>query len=190
MEPQTGGNYWQGDQNQPELNNISPPPKPQQTLTSDSSEEYITRWQASEYVDHQRDASWFAGLVAIAALLIIVDVFFIRGYIFSILIIVMAITLIIYSRRPSRIIDYALNEEGILIGQRFRAFDEFRGFGVIQDGGLFCVRLLPVARFGQEVTVYFPEDQGEVIVDTLGAYLPMEDIHFDAVDRLLRRLRL
>jgi hypothetical protein len=39
------------------------------------------------------------------------------------------------------------------------------------------------------VSMYFAEEDGEKIVDILGARLPMEELHLDAIDRLMRRLR-
>jgi hypothetical protein len=50
--------------------------------------------------------------------------------------------------------------------------------------------LLPTKRFKPGTSVYFPEEAGEAIVDMLGARLPMEDLHLDVVDKVIRKLRI
>jgi len=50
--------------------------------------------------------------------------------------------------------------------------------------------LLPTKRFQPGVSVYFPEEAGEAIVDMLGVRLPMQELHLDAVDKIVRKLRI
>jgi hypothetical protein len=50
--------------------------------------------------------------------------------------------------------------------------------------------LLPTKRFKPGVSVYFPEEAGEAIVDMLGARLPMQEFHLDIIDKLVRKLRI
>ncbi len=109
---------------------------------------------------------------------------------FTILLVIMAIALIVYIRRAPRVLRYSLSGNGLHIDQQFHGFDEFRSFGILQEGSLFSIMLMPTKRFGQSLTIYFSEGEGEKIVDILGAYLPMEDLHLDIMDSLLRRLRL
>ena len=49
---------------------------------------------------------------------------------------------------------------------------------------------MPKRRFGTRVTVYFPESQGEQIVDMFGERLPMEQVKLDVLDKLVRFLRI
>jgi hypothetical protein len=185
MQPQNDDqNYWQADSGSAE-EQVSEVSQDSETLSLD-----VISWEASEYVDHHRDGAWFAGLIGVSLVLILVSVFVIKNYYFTLLIVVMTIAVVVYSQRPPRVMKYLLNEQGITIGQRFHAFEEFRSFGVIQDGAMYCVRLLPVGRFNQDATVYFAENDGEQIVDILGSVLPMENVQFDFVDHILRRLRL
>jgi len=192
MQPSDGHNYWQGEEEGSEHlasvadstpNNISP------ELEEDVLLEPVT-WEASEYIHHERDGLWFIVFLGITILLLALSIFLIQNYFFTALIVVMAVALLIYTRRPPKIIRYTLNDEGLQIGEQFHSFNEYRAFGVVGDGALYSVKLLPTARFGQEVTLYFSENEGERIVDILGAFLPMENLHLDLVDQLLRRLRL
>lgn len=86
--------------------------------------------------------------------------------------------------------NYSLSEEGLHIDNTLHRYADFKSFGVIRDGEEFSVMLIPRRRFQPGITVYFPEESGEDIVDVLGSRLPMRDLRLDAVDKLVRKLRL
>ena len=54
----------------------------------------------------------------------------------------------------------------------------------------YSIMLIPTKRFATGVSVYFPEELGERIIDLLGQRLPMENLKLDAIDILVRKLRL
>jgi hypothetical protein len=148
-------------------------------------------WSARETIDANKNGLWFVALIVVALILIAGDIFWIKEFTFSILVVVMVVVIILYSRRPSRVIDYTLSgEQGLYIGEKLYHFSEFKGFGLIQDQGQHSILLIPVKRFAAGVSVYFPEDVGEKIVDILGARLPMQNLKLDMIDVIVRKLRL
>ncbi len=192
MQPNTGQNYWQPQEDDtttvPPAQNVPQQPLTDSQLDIDPPFETIN-WEASESVHHEHDGMWFTGLIVIVLLLIGISVLM-QQWTFTALIIIMAIALVVYSRRPPRVLRYSLSSNGLHIDQQFRGFYEFKSFGILQEGNLFSVMLIPTKRFGQALTIYFDENQGEKIVDILGSYLPMQDLQLDMMDDLLRRLRL
>ncbi len=155
-----------------------------------TQEEEPVRWQAHEYIHQEKNTLWFVlfGIVVIA--LILLAIFVIQSITFAILIPVMAAALLVYSHRPPRMLNYTLSRQGLHINDRLYPFTDFKGFGVIRDGSEYSVMLIPVKRFLPGVSVYFPEEAGEAIVDMLGARLPMQELHLDFVDKLVRKLRI
>lgn len=147
-------------------------------------------WQAHEYIHHEKGFGWFLGFSVIVLLLIALAIFVIQSITFAILIPVMAAALVVYSHRPPRIMDYTLSRQGLHVNDHLYSFAEFKSFGVIHDGQEYSVMLVPTKRFRAGVTVYFPEEAGEAIVDMLGARLPMQELHLDVIDRLVRKLRI
>lgn len=146
-------------------------------------------WQASEYVHHEKQGAWFMALLGGALVLLALAIFVVQSITFSILIIVMTIALGVFAVRPPRIISYQLSSGGIQIDDKIVRFHDFRSFGIIQDGPLYSAMLIPNKRFGPAVNIYFPAENGEEIVDMLGAYLPMQHIELDFIDKLSRQLR-
>ncbi|MDO8336587.1 MAG: hypothetical protein Q7T74_07500 [Candidatus Saccharibacteria bacterium] len=190
MQPnsENGQNLWQPNQDV-----VQTPPTqsaPQATVEElqNSTFEPVS-WEASESIHHEHDGMWFIGLIIVVLSLVGISVWM-QQWSFTALIIIMTIALIIYIRRPPRVLRYNLSSNGLHIDQQFRGFDEFKSFGVLQEGNLFSIMLIPTKRFGQSLTIYFDEGAGERIVDILGAYLPMEDLRLDTMDVLLKRLRL
>lgn len=153
--------------------------------------EDAVHWSATEYIHEEKSPLWFVlfGIVALA--LIATDIFVWKSYTFSALVFVMALAVIILSRRPPRTIDYTLSgDQGLYVGEKLYHFSEFKSFGLIDDRGNNSIMLMPVKRLATGVFVYFPEEVGEEIVDILGARLPMEHLKLDIIDIVVRKLRL
>jgi len=194
-EPQ---NYWQNPETEQEVRPegqevpahdeaSAPTPLP----VEDTPDNPPVTWTAQEYVHMERSPIWFIIFVVVVLGLIAVDIFLLQSWTFSALVIVMAVALIIYIRRPPRMLTYALSPaQGLYVGERLYHFDEFKSFGLIQDGPHYSILLIPRKRFAPGVSVFFPDDAGERIVDILGQRLPMENLKLDVVDVIVRKLRL
>jgi hypothetical protein len=146
-------------------------------------------WTATEYIAKDHNAWWYVGLVAVAAAFGTLAVF-LKSWTFLILIILSAITLIVYTIRPPRKISYILNNKGLTEGKTEHPYENFRAFGILNEGKNFSAILIPKKRFGVSVKVYFPEGSGEAIVDALGARLPMEEVKLDFLDKIVNFLRI
>lgn len=192
-EPQ---NYWQ----QPEVPQNDPgqlPPEddqqrqPEPLSIEDTPDNPPITWAAQEYVHLDKGPWWFIIFALVVLGFIALDIFLLRSYTLSLLIVVMAIAVIVYIRRPPRTLTYALSpKQGLYVGEQLHSFEDFKAFGLIKDGDHHSIMLIPRKRFAPGVSVYFPEDAGERIVDILGQRLPMETLKLDAVDVLVRMLRL
>jgi hypothetical protein len=190
-------NYWEKpEEAQPEpasLEEVSFEGQAPQLSTPEASEpvDIPTTWTAQEYVHIDKSPLWFVVFAVVVLGLIAVDILFLKAYTFSVLVVVMAVAVIIYTRRPPRILTYALSaKQGLYVGERLYHFDEFKAFGLIKDGEHHSIMLIPRKRFSPGVSVYFPEEAGEQIVDILGQQLPMEDLKLDIIDVVVRKLRL
>ena len=146
-------------------------------------------WEASESVHHEKDALWFVGVLVVTAVFAIISIFLIKSWSFSILIIVMAIAVLVFAKRPPRIMQYVLTGNGIDVNGHHHSFTEFRAFGVVQDGPFHYITLLPTKRFMPAMDVYFPDENAEGIVDILGSKIPMQTIKPDLLDVFTKTLR-
>jgi hypothetical protein len=191
-------NYWKQDADQSESVDLTDTASDEsgeiESTQSDetaSSSEFHVNWTAHEYIDTDRSSLWYVGFIIVALAFIALDIFILKSYTFSAAIIVMAVTLLIYSRRPPREIQYTLSaDQGLFIGEQLYHFNDFKAFGIIRDGEHQSIMLIPTKRFSMGVSVYFPEEEGEKIVDILGKRLPIKQLKLDLIDSLVRRLRL
>lgn len=148
------------------------------------------RWQATEYIHQEKNTTWFIGFAIVLAAFMAVAILLMQSWSFAILLVVIAVVVVVLAKRPPRIMEYSLSEDGLHVGETLHKFGDFKSFGLIHDGQEFSIMLIPRRRLQPGITVYFPEEAGEDIVDVLGSRLPMRDLHLDAVDRLVRKLRL
>lgn len=168
------------------IDNQNPMPNPGSPI-----DDSPVRWTATEYLYQGKNRLWFVTFASVVALLIIFDILWMKSYTFSILVIVMSISLVIYTRRPPRQISYTLSvRQGLYIGERLYPFSEFKSFGLLQNNGNNSIFLTPVKRFSPGVSVYFPTKAGEQIVDIFGARLPMKTVKLDFMDIIVQKLRI
>ena len=146
-------------------------------------------WQASEFVHHEKSGVWFLALLGAATVLLLIDGFLIRSWTFGILIVVMAISLGVIARRPPRTLMYTLTSRSLQIDEKRFDLRDFHAFGVVQENAFYSIRLIPNKRFMPMVSVFFPPEYGEEIVDILGHTLPMENIKRDSIDKLVEKIR-
>lgn len=158
--------------------------------TTPAGSDEPVRWQAAEYIHHDKPVIWFVIFTIVVIALMAASIFLIDSITFTILIPVMAAALLVYSYRPPRTLDYTLSRQGLHINDTLYPFAEFKGFGVIHDGKEYSVMLIPVKRFKLGVSVYFPEAAGEQIVDLLASRLPMQELRRDLFDKIIHKLRI
>jgi hypothetical protein len=147
-------------------------------------------WVAHEYIHQEKGVLWFVLFALIILGFLATSIFLMKSWSFAALLAVIAVVVVVYSRRPPRELTYSLTDEGLTVDGKLHKFGNFKSFGVVRDGQEFSVMLIPVQRFQPSVTVYFPEEVGEEIVDILGSRLPMKDLKLDMVDHVVRLLRL
>ncbi|MBQ6130595.1 hypothetical protein IJI72_02835 [Candidatus Saccharibacteria bacterium] len=145
-------------------------------------------WEAEEYIQAEKNGGWYLGLVVVTAVLVLASVL-LRWWTFTVLIVLSAVALVIYAKRPPRMLHYSLTSKGLSEGNRLYSYEDFRSFGVLMEGAKPAIVLTPRKRFSPRVTVYFPEERGEEIVDAFGAKLPMGEVKLDFLDKVVKMLR-
>lgn len=155
-----------------------------------AGEEEAVRWQATEYIQRDKDMRWYIIFAVVTAALVALAIFLIRSWTFAVLIPVMAAAIVVMAKRPPMVHSYTLSRKGLHIDDQLHSYNEFREFGLVVDDDQHSIMLIPRKRLRPGVTVYFPEEAGEAIVDTLAARLPMKQIKLDPLDKLVRFLRI
>ena len=152
------------------------------------NDKVIVQWEGEEYVTREKNAGWYVGLAIVTVVLILFSVL-LRWWTFTVVVILAVVALVLYTVRPPRKIKYALTRRGMREGERSYLYADFKSFGVEMENGHYAIVLIPRKRFSPRTRVYFPKEMGEVIVDTFGARLPMEEVKYDILDRLVKWLR-
>ncbi len=163
---------------------------PAQEPTPNIDENQVVRWQAAEYIHRDKDAVWYIVFTVVVLVLMALAFFLFKSITFVILIPVMAAALVVYSRRPPVQLEYTLSRKGLHVNDRLYEYDQFKEFGLLHGDDQNSILLVPRARFKPGVTIYFPDEVGEAVVDMLAARLPMHEAQIDLIDRLIKKLRI
>ena len=149
----------------------------------------IVNWEAEEYLQRKKGAGWYVGFVIVVLALVALSVV-LKWWTFTALVVLSAVALLLYAVRPPRKLHYSLSSKGLSEGNNLYNYEDFKSFGMLQDGDKFAIILTPRKRFSPRVTVYFPQESGEEIIDAFGMRLPMEEVKLDFLDKIVRMLRI
>lgn len=168
-------------------------PVPEGAVTEDEleqmrAEEVAFSWQASEYVHHIKGAGWYAALFGITAVLVIVMAV-LKFWLTIALFLVMAGAIVVYARKPPRLLTYELTPEGITIEGKVYPYAYFRSFTVFSDANWHSIELEPSRRFMPPISLLFQEQDFEAIVSHLELHLPLIDREPDMIEKLTRYVR-
>lgn len=146
-------------------------------------------WTASEFISHEKDAGWYAKLVAASLVISILVYLLTRDVVSTGVILFVCATLGVYANRQPRQLPYSVSSAGVDIGDKHYGYDEFRSFAVMSEGAFSSIALLPLKRFAPLTTIYFAPDDEEKIIAILSQALPYEERSHDMIDRLMQRIR-
>lgn len=149
----------------------------------------LVNWEAREYIVREKNTGWWIGFAVVVVALCVVAIL-IGQWLFLAVIVLAAISLVLHVTRKPRTLHYSLSKDGLSEGNNLYSFGDFRSFGILSENNHYSLVLTPKKRFGMRVTVFFPETEGEQIVDIFGARLPMEPVKLDLMDKLVRWLRI
>ncbi len=75
------------------------------------------------------------------------------------------------------------------IGDKNYNFTQFKIFSLIEGSAMPSIQLLPQKKFAVPVSIFVSPEDIDLVINTLGNYLPFEKKQRDFVDKLSSRLR-
>lgn len=147
-------------------------------------------WTASEFIAHEKSASWY-GLLALGAVVIIVLTYFVSGHdmISTITILLVAVVFGMFAARKPKVLQYALSDVGLHIAEKTYGYEDFKSFSVTEEGAIVSIVFMPLKRFMPSLTIYLAPELEDKVIGVLNERLPMEAHRQDAVDGFLKRIR-
>ncbi len=183
-------------------------PAEQSLQSTASHEQPIMVWDAKEFVEYQRDRSWYVlvalGSVAAAVLVILGQTFllgqaagggFIPAWVeYAILIIVFGLTGYVVLRHAGdtpRTITYSLTKLGIQVGERFYPYSELRSYWIVYKLPVQTLYVQSTNRFKPLIRVDLASVDPLQVKTVLKDYLPEEQKRSeDFLDKFSRLIRL
>ena len=147
-------------------------------------------WTASEYIDHQRGASWYALLIVVTIVLATAVYFLTKDYFATGTIAILGIIVAVFVGRKPAQVNFELSDSGLRVGEKTYNYNLFKSFTIIREGSLTSLSLTPIKRFMAPVSAYFDPKDEQKITEVVGEHLPLEQHAPSAIDRLSLRLRI
>ena len=145
-------------------------------------------WQASEYVYHQKPAVWYLALWVLTALLC-GGLALMHQWLSIVVVVVMALAVMVYSRKEPRTLNYALDDQGISIEGKVSSYHLFKSYSAHEEVGWREIDLEPARRFAPRLTVLCELENYDAIEDILAQHLPRVDRDPDWIERATRYIK-
>ena len=180
-------NGFKYDPRQEDENLAGSQQEPEQQQAGDNNKSVT--WTGSEFIANHKDSRWFASFFGI--LIVGVGAIFLvtRDYISAISVAVAGILFASLANRQPRQLTYQIDNKGINIGQKFYSFEQFKYFSLAQDGAIGYINLMPLKRFMPDVSIYFPPEEADNVIDILSDHLPHHDSAERQIDKLAKKFR-
>lgn len=146
-------------------------------------------WTASEYIDHEKNHSWYLGIGVLSIIVAIGAYLLTRDIVSGVVILIAGGLLVAGGARKPRTLQFMIDTNGVQIGEKLYPYANFKSFAIMEEGAFSSIQLMPAQRFSPAVSLYYPPEQEELIVDSLGSFLPHEERQRDPIDRLMRRIK-
>ena len=146
-------------------------------------------WSASEFLSHEKNGGWYM-LLIIGTVILAAIIFYITKEILSVIaILVLGVATGVYGALKPRVLEYSISDHGITIGDKNYNFTQFKSFSLIEGSAMPSIQLLPQKKFAVPVSIFVSPEDIDLVINTLGNYLPFEKKQRDFVDKLSSRLR-
>jgi hypothetical protein len=179
---------------QPEESNDTSNRPPLDSMDYDTNqlpaEDLEIHWTASEFIAYNKTGSWYVLLFAIAIITAGLIYLLTRGdKISAIAILVAALFFAMMARRKPQTLHYAIDTNGLTVGQRFYPYSAFKSFSVSDETAIPSITFTSFKRFIPSMEVYYEPKDEEKIVNIVSNFLPIEPPHEEKLDRFLKHIR-
>lgn len=160
-----------------------------QPIASQTQPSTQISWTASEFIAYQKNKSWYvlavAGVILVAGLIFFVT----KDTISTIVTISLGVLFIVFASRKPRVLNYEISDKGIRIGDKLHLFRTMKSFAVIEEGTIRSIDILPMQRFMPAISMYYDPKDEDVIISSLGKFLPQENREQPLIDKLMHKIR-
>jgi len=157
------------------------------TLTGDVSSE----WDVVEYEQHVRGTLWHVLVISFGIILVIYALAT-DNFLFAIIIILSAIILFLQSAVEPVRVYFAITDLGIILGNRFYQYDEFRAFYIIYNQEVQTIFFDTKSALRPDVRVPMAEDVDPMEIREMLQEVLEEDLEKEEplADRAARRWKM
>jgi len=164
------------------------PPQVIQSPTQTVQNKGVVSWEASEFLHHEKQSTWFIGLFLISAGLA-VGMYFLVDIFASAIVLMLMVVIMMYGQRKPRTLEFSISDQFITIDVNNYPIGAFKSFSIERTGAFGTINFYPIKRFLPPITMYYQEKDEQRIMDVLGGKLPQVDHSPDIFDRLSTKLR-
>lgn len=167
------------------------PTQPEQQPQQFKPDEVLAEWTAQEFIEHDKNSSWYL-ILGGGALLISAVLYLITREIMSVVVtILLAVVMGIYGSAKPKTVKYVIDSAGISLDGKHYDFASFKSFSVIENSpaAVPYIQLMPQKRLMIPITIFVDPAHSQDVTELIGQFVPYDQKEPDFVDKLAARFR-
>lgn len=151
----------------------------------------LNAWHAPEYIKQEKSLTWIITSLVIGLALITASVLM-RNYLMIIVVILFGVVIYILHKKEPLMLDIAITERGVKIGEKFYRYKELEEFWIIYDPPVKTLNLKTKQSFFAEISLQLadrnPTEIREILLDYLDENEDKDEEN--TTDRLTRIMKI
>ena len=127
-------------------------------------------WQAPEFIYYPKSASWYIGIILVAAIFIAIFIWK-QQYFSAGLVLLIALVMFVLGRAQPKTIQYILTSSGITFREKNYPLTDFKSFWITSGDVISTLYLEKTGKFSSPITIYITQIEPQVVRDFLKLFL-------------------
>lgn len=136
------------------------------------------KWTAMEYNHEEKSNDWFWAIGLISLVAIVLALWF-HNYVFAIFLFVSGCTLILFSIRHPREVEYTIETKGLTMGKELHPWKTLKSFNIKNQEGNdpYAKLMIETSKYMLPVyTIPLPNEKVQIVKDNLFKVIPRSEI--------------
>lgn len=164
-------------------------PMPAEEVANNDNPTTGINWVGPEYIARDKSGSWLFLLIVAVVVVGGLTYLLTRSFVSVATIDIILVVLGVYGLHRPKDIIYAVNNVGLVVGQRQFSYAEFKSFTAVSEGDYLDITLLPLKRFALPIGLLYQGKDQEQLLNFLSDRLPMNQQKLDLVDNLMQKIK-
>ena len=152
-------------------------------------EELLLSWEAPDFEDHERNASWYVAAGAFALALFAYSIYT-SDWFFAVVVVALVIVTFKYLKISPKTNTYGISRVGIQVNEKLYSYDQLHSFWIVYQPPTKVLNVLTTRRYMPQLSMQLVDQDPVMIKKILKKFMPEQEKRGEnPIDKVTRMLK-